>query len=695
MVHTNVVAASAATATASADATLSEHAQRQARPRRLPSAGSFHAGAPFPDLAPYDEATPSSASRERRRSSGGGGTSGVSFKPLRRQSTHKYHTFPTQPPKTPSGQPQTNPSFDAAALQHHPASDESYGSGDSTSSSIARAAATTSRRRRSSNISNSSASTTPLPWKQLSLLALLSLAEQTALNSIGPYLPTMVASFDEIPAGQEGLYVGLLASAFALAQLATNLFWGYLSDRVGRKLVMLLGTALLAVCFCFFGFCASYAQLIAVHVAMGLLNGNAAVVPTCLGEVTDRTNQSRAFTWLPVMYSLGSISGPALGGLLVGSGSDEYPFLAPNVVSAVLLVVSVVVLGVWFDETLDGADKAAAGAGLGWVEKICRPCGSCLGARKTAAGRPGGWSSRWPTRGQSGTGGGAEEEEDDDLVSEVGGDGQASGESEALLGSGSSAASDGKKLTSEQKSAFRQLANRTTLAVLGTYLVFQLTNISFNSLYPIFASAPPPTGRELGPGTIGISLSLAGLATILFQVFLFQSLKTRMGNLGTYRFSLLGMAVSMALMPWIGYLDEQKPWLGLGTGKAWLYGELGVILVFKNICAVGGLSSVMLLITNSAPSHETLGTLNGIAQTLSAAGRSVGPFLSGGLFTLSTHVEPKGEVLAWGLFSGIALFGWLGTLLIRSRGSGLESADWQGNDDEETTTSDEEEDVGR
>ncbi|KAK3695713.1 major facilitator superfamily domain-containing protein [Podospora appendiculata] len=684
MVHTNVVAASAATATASADANLSEPVHHQPRPRRLPSAGSFHAGAPFPDLAPYDEATPSSTSRQRRRSSA---TGGVSFKPLRRQSTHKYHTFPTQPPKTPSGQPQTKPGFDTPALQHQPASDESYGSSDSTSSS---AGAVARRRRISSSSAGANNPSTPLPWKQLSLLALLSLAEQTALNSIGPYLPTMVASFDEIPAGQEGLYVGLLASAFALAQLATNLFWGYLSDRVGRKPVMLLGTALLAVCFGFFGFCTSYAQLIAVHVAMGLLNGNAAVVPTCLGEVTDRTNQSRAFTWLPVMYSLGSISGPALGGLLVGSGSKDHPFLAPNVVSAVLLVVSVVVLGVWFDETLDGADKAAAGAGLGWVEKICRPCGSCLGARKTT-GRPGGWSSRWPTRGQSGASG--VEEEDDDLASEIG-DGQAGGESEALLGSGSSAAGDGKKLTSEQKSAFRQLANRTTLAVLGTYLVFQLTNISFNSLYPIFASAPPPTGRELGPGTIGISLSLAGLATILFQVFLFQSLKTRMGNLGTYRFSLLGMAVSMALMPWIGYLDEQKPWLGLGTGKAWLYGELGVILVVKNICAVGGLSSVMLLITNSAPSHETLGTLNGIAQTLSAAGRSVGPFLSGGLFTLSTHVKPKGEVLAWGLFSGIALFGWLGTLLIRSRGSGLESADWQGNDDEETTTSDEEEDVG-
>jgi len=65
---------------------------------------------------------------------------------------------------------------------------------------------------------------------------------------------------------------------------------------------------------------------------------------------------------------------------------------------------------------------------------------------------------------------------------------------------------------------------------------------------------------------------------------------------------------------------------------------------------------------------------------LSAAGRSVGPFLSGALFTVSTHVQPKGDLLAWGLFAGIGLAGWLGSLTIR--GDGLESADWAGDDDE-------------
>ena len=49
------------------------------------------------------------------------------------------------------------------------------------------------------------------------MLAVIALAEQTALNSISPYLPEMAATFPEVAEGQVGLYVGLIASSFALA----------------------------------------------------------------------------------------------------------------------------------------------------------------------------------------------------------------------------------------------------------------------------------------------------------------------------------------------------------------------------------------------------------------------------------------------------------------------------------------------
>lgn len=75
--------------------------------------------------------------------------------------------------------------------------------------------------------------------------------------------------------------------------------------------------------------------------------------------------------------------------------------------------------------------------------------------------------------------------------------------------------------------------------------------------------------------------------------------------------------------------------------------------------------------------------MNGLAQTLSAAGRTVGPFLAGGLFSLTTHVHPKGEALAFGVFSAITFIGFLTTLGIRD--TRLEAGDW----DEEEESEDE------
>lgn len=658
-------------------------------PMRLLSSGSFHAGAPIP--SPW------------RRGLAGG--------PMRRQSTYpypyQYHTFPTPTPPLPSTPSETT--------QHNNNDGEGDSDGESDGDDGYGARTHTRTRARRGHEDH----VTPLPWRQLGLLALLSLAEQTALNSISPYVPAMVASYPEVPDGEEGLYVGILASAFALAQLATNLLWGYTADKIGRKPVLLLGALCLMLCFAVFGFCTTFAQLIVVHVAMGLFNGNAAVVPTCLGEITNRSNQSRAFIWLPLMYSIGGITGPAVGGLLVRTAErSQYPFLAPNILSAALLLSAAVVLAVYFDETLEGLDDES----WQWLRKALACCGLFRNGKPT---RSRSWSARWSIRASrstvhedsEGNGSGS----DDDADADDGHDSR--GLRQGLLGprDGTNSAptenAGDTKLESDQSSAFRQLANRTTVTLLGTYLVFQLSNISFNSLFPIFASAPGPTGRELGPSTIGLGLSVrkvatwewlvdesnvsyqvAGFATILFQIFAFHPIMTRMGNLGTYRLAILGIAASTALMPLIGHLDD-APLFGIGSGKIWLYLELGTILVFKNASAVGGLSSVMLLvclsgplawaagtdmlamqITNSAPSHETLGTLNGIAQTLSAAGRSVGPLLSGGLFTLSTRLPGLGDLFAWGVFAGIALVGWFGTLSIRR--DGLESADWDGGPEE-------------
>lgn len=227
----------------------------------------------------------------------------------------------------------------------------------------------------------------------------------------------------------------------------------------------------------------------------------------------------------------------------------------------------------------------------------------------------------------------------------------------------------------------KDVLNRDTLLLLVTYLIFQLSNVSFNSLYPVFAQADPPTGRQLSPEEIGLSLAFAGAVTIIFQVGVFGKLRDKMGNRWAYRTGLAGFTLAFVLMPWVGYKDSKNGDGGMSSGKVWLWLEIGLVLLIKTIAAVGGLTSALLLITNSAPNHSVLGTLNGLAQTLSAAGRAAGPFLSGGLFSLAIGVKPKGEALAFGVFGGVAFLGFLLSFGIRS--PNLEAEGWVDDDDDE------------
>ncbi|KAJ5669363.1 hypothetical protein N7462_010433 [Penicillium macrosclerotiorum] len=560
----------------------------------------------------------------------------------RRSSTQHYQTFDTPPPKS-RGRPNSGQSESSADASN----DHYHGDTDSPGTQ------------------------SPLPKKQMAVLAMIALAEQTALNSISPYLPDMASTFPEVESSQVGVYVGTIASAFALAQFATNYFWGWLSDRIGRKPVILLGTFLTAVCFVAFGFCKTLWQAIAVQALMGVVNGNQGLVSTCLGEITDRTNQSQAFTYLPVLYGIGGITGPLLGGLLVFEHNpftgkkSRYPYLAPNVLSAVILLVDFVLTFIFLEESLEDADT---------LPRIGRKVRSLF----TWLWQFTGFSSH-PTyvrlpqavpypRGGRNPVDGEEHDSDLDSASEI--SSQPDNHAEELT--------------------WDEIFTRDTILLLLTYLIFAFCNVSFNSLFPIFAQAKPPVGRHLTPSEIGLSQGFAGAVTIIFQICIFNRLRDKMGNRWSYRAGLFGFVISFLLMPFVGYKSNAKE--GLTAKSALMAVELCFVLLVKTVASVGGLTSALLLVTNSAPNHAVLGALNGLAQTLSAAGRTVGPFLSGGLFSLTSKIQPKGEAIAFGVFGAVSFIGFL--LSFGIRGRSLEADGWASDSDDANYKSDDEEPNG-
>ncbi|KAG8910687.1 hypothetical protein FRC00_007721, partial [Tulasnella sp. 408] len=183
---------------------------------------------------------------------------------------------------------------------------------------------------------------TPLPKFQLAVVLFARLAEPIAYTQIFPYINAMVEELHIAPPKQVGFYSGLIDSLFALTQLCTIMHWGSLSDRIGRRPVILIGMSGVSVATLFFGLSNTLWQLLLSRALIGALCGNVAVIQSVISDITDETNQNRgmrkakagelseltpvvlAFALPSLAWYMGAIIGPLIGGLL-SHPAEKYP----------------------------------------------------------------------------------------------------------------------------------------------------------------------------------------------------------------------------------------------------------------------------------------------------------------------------------------------------------------------------------
>jgi hypothetical protein len=163
----------------------------------------------------------------------------------------------------------------------------------------------------------------------------LSLSHSQALNitSLFPYLAFMVEDFG-FSEEELGLYVGLIAASYMAGQVCSSYFWGRCSDIYGRKPVMILGTLGTAFAAIIFGTSGTYAQAITARFIGGMLNGNIGVLKSFLAEISDETNQGKAFGLIATAWGIGTIIAPAVGGFLAGQTLWGYDYLLANIIIA-------------------------------------------------------------------------------------------------------------------------------------------------------------------------------------------------------------------------------------------------------------------------------------------------------------------------------------------------------------------------
>lgn len=124
-------------------------------------------------------------------------------------------------------------------------------------------------------------------------IAVCRFAEPIALTSIFPYSWVMVKDFNIGDKSNASFYAGIIISAFALSESLTGMFWGSLSDKVGRKPVLLLGCAGTVLSLMIVGFSRNFWMALLGRVVGGLLNGNVGVIQTMVGEVVKNPDHER------------------------------------------------------------------------------------------------------------------------------------------------------------------------------------------------------------------------------------------------------------------------------------------------------------------------------------------------------------------------------------------------------------------
>ncbi len=152
------------------------------------------------------------------------------------------------------------------------------------------------------------------------------LIDMVSIGLIIPVLPPLVGTFTGSQAHQ-AYWFGAVAFAFGIANFFGSPILGALSDRYGRRPVLLIGFCGLALNFFATALATALWMLIAVRLVGGAMQANAAVAHAYVADITPPEQRARRFGMLGAMFGLGFILGPVAGGLL-GAIDLHLPFYA-------------------------------------------------------------------------------------------------------------------------------------------------------------------------------------------------------------------------------------------------------------------------------------------------------------------------------------------------------------------------------
>ncbi|EDN08085.1 conserved hypothetical protein [Histoplasma mississippiense (nom. inval.)] len=467
-----------------------------------------------------------------------------------------------------------------------------------------------------------------LPVQQFIVLSICRFAEPVIFTSVFPYLPEMVRSFG-VSDNEVAKWVGLTSAIFSVCQGLTAVAWGAASDRIGRRPIIISGLCITMTFSLMFGFSTSLPMAILARACVGLGNGNVGIIRTVVAElVPEKELQPRAFSIMPLVWTIGSIFGPGFGGALANPARrhkeqfgdstffKKYPYALPNMAVSVFFIIGIFTGLLFLQETL-ASKKGHQDWGLALGKILTRPF-----ARRKEQKTPRGI-----------------------LVSEE-------DETTPLLvppSTRTQGGDEGQKKHTPNLSWSQILIPQSNLVLLA-YSTMSMHTVAFDSVFPVFLNHKlqdyknnPDVklpfkfsgGFGIDAQQIGILYTINAIIGMLTQFFIFPRAAHRYGVLNCLK-------VVSVVFPITYFL---APFTVLFPSNASRQIAAFLLMCSKLACVVFAFPCCIILLTNSAKSVSILGTLNGVATGASAVGKAIGPATLGGTFSLG--VKKGYMILPW------------------------------------------------
>ncbi len=177
--------------------------------------------------------------------------------------------------------------------------------------------------------------------KQLGVVLAVVFIDLLGFGIVLPLLPTYAATFHVSAAA-----IGFLVTSFSLLQLLSVPVWGAISDRYGRRPVLIVGLVGSAASYVLFALAGSYWALLVSRVVAGAMGATVGVAQAYIADITRPEGRAHAMGLLGAAFAMGFILGPALGGIL-----SAHSYSLAGIVAAALCAANAVAALAWLPET--------------------------------------------------------------------------------------------------------------------------------------------------------------------------------------------------------------------------------------------------------------------------------------------------------------------------------------------------------